>query len=337
GEVLALLDEKGGISLSRLAEHLVRQLSPEQKPAIFSSNATGQECMLAFYPELIHLASALRSRPGHPLTYLPFQNDPFFQGRSADFAQLEQFLNDTASAYPARVGITGLGGVGKTQLAVKLAYRLMDQGRYPGGIFWTQMSGSTRASWEEQFASLAVEIGYLPPDDHPAGPENRARRARHMLRYLAEHSDALLILDNLAEPTLLMTQLPLIAGRDVRCAILYTSRVHATPPGVHTHPLAPLPQDMALRLLLAPTRPALLADTGEETGKAELASAQKICQRVGYLPLALVQLSGLLRDRQLSLAHLDEALRQQGMQGLGGQLAAPTTTFSLSWEKVQTE
>src|SRR5207237_5778937 len=89
---------------------------------------------------------------------------------------------------------------------------------------------------------------------------HEARRARHFCRYLVAHQDALLILDNVEEPGLVTSALPALGGEDVACALLYTSRNRQTLPGVVTHPVEELPEEVALRLLLETTRPALLAE-----------------------------------------------------------------------------
>jgi WD40 repeat protein len=342
GEVPALLGAKGEVFLTRLGDYLIEQLSPEQKPAILTNNSLGRNCILASYPKLVPLIYPPRSGSDHPMTYIPFPRDPLFRGRATDFEQLEHLLDGTHTpatmARPGLVGLTGMGGIGKTQLAVEFVYRLLDQQRYPGGVFWTQVKGTVRSDWEEQFAALAAETGYLPYDDDPASHENRARRARHLLRYLANRTDAFLILDNVEEPALITNLLSVIAGRDMRCAILYTSRAQMAPPGAAIHLVSPLPEDIALRLLLQTTRPALFADALDDVLQAELVSAQNICQKVGYLPLALVQLRGLLtQDHLLSLAHLDDVLRNRGMQALADQADAPITTFSLSWESIRND
>ena len=45
-------------------------------------------------------------------------------------------------------GLTGLGGIGKTQLAVEYCYRYRDA--YPGGVFWLNAAGE----WLPAFAEL---------------------------------------------------------------------------------------------------------------------------------------------------------------------------------------
>ncbi len=66
-----------------------------------------------------------------PGSYLPFPPNPLFANR-------QELLRLLATTYAARnitaVTLTGLGGAGKTQLAVEFAHRY---GRYfPGGVFW---------------------------------------------------------------------------------------------------------------------------------------------------------------------------------------------------------
>src|SRR5439155_361858 len=121
------------------------------------------------------------------------------------------------------VGVIGMGGIGKTQLAIEIAYHSRDQGHFPAGIFWMPATGNNVFAWQHQFAELAAKTDYLPADDNETSPENEARRARHFCRYLAEHADALLILDNVEAPDLVTTVFPALIGQEAACAILYTS------------------------------------------------------------------------------------------------------------------
>ena len=114
-----------------------------------------------------------------------------------------------------------MGGVGKTQLAVELAYRY--QQRFPGGIFWMPATGQSLFDWQHTLADLAVKTSYFPPGDDPANPEHEALRARHLCRYFAAHTDVLVILDNVEVPQLVTTALADLAGGELACTVLYTS------------------------------------------------------------------------------------------------------------------
>ena len=86
-----------------------------------------------------------------------------------------------------------------------------------------------------------------------------------------------MILDNVEDPNLVTYVLPALAGIEVTCPILYTSRSQIVPPGVSTYPVKELPADGALRLLLETTRPALLAEVLAESMSAEAQAARTIC------------------------------------------------------------
>ena len=341
-------DKEGQVSVALLYHYLQKQMPPEQQPSLIGDSA-GRSCILASYPER---AAELRRTRTHrvvnerPTNYIPFPRNPLFQPRPGEFERLETLLfGPGTEQQPARlglVGVVGMGGVGKTQLAVEMAYRCLDQQRFPAGTFWMPATGTSVFEWQHQFAELAFQTDYLPPDDDPSSPENEARRARHFCRYLATHKDALLILDNVEDPNLVTSVLPALAGIQVNCPMLYTSRSQSVPPGVSTYPVRELPKDTALRLLLETTRPSLLAEVLAGSISAEAQAARTVCHDVGYLPLALVHLRGLLaRDRQVTLVRLAEVLKERGALEMAktqhGDATPLFETFELSWKHVQQE
>jgi len=62
----------------------------------------------------------------HTSWIVPFERNPRFTGRGSQLAQLEEKL--FAKDYTTKIAITGLGGVGKTQLVLELLYRT--KGKY---------------------------------------------------------------------------------------------------------------------------------------------------------------------------------------------------------------
>jgi WD40 repeat protein len=277
----------------------------------------------------------------HPESYIPIPRNPLFQPRPEEFEHLERLLLESRKENsPPRLGLVGMGGVGKSQLAIQLAYRF--QKRFPAGIFWTAATGISLSDWQDHFAELSLRTEYLPSNDDLTNPKNVVGRARHFCRYLAEHTDALLILDNVEDPNLVLSFLPDLAGKEPACAILYTSRNTLPPPGITPYLVELLPEDAALRLLLETTRSKLLAKVLANHQDEEADAARFICQKMGYLPLALVHLRGLLvRDQTITLVRLAEVLEQRGALDLAktrqGDAAPLFETFRLSWERIQQE
>ena len=85
---------------------------------------------------------------------VPYPEHPHFVGREEDLARLHAALqgegpvgiNPAAMGNPT--GVTGQGGIGKTQLAVAYAYRYRED--YPDGVYWLNAAESL---WSE-FANL---------------------------------------------------------------------------------------------------------------------------------------------------------------------------------------
>jgi len=279
------------------------------------------------------------SHSARPKSFIPHSPSPLFQPRPREFEHLKGMLFESKrEKLPPRVGLVGMGGVGKTQLAVELADRCID--RYPGGVFWMSAADKDIVDWQRQLAALAVDTDYLPPDDNLSSPENERRRARYLCRYLADHQDALLILDNVEDPSLVMTVLPALAGGKVTCSMLYTSRVTHVPAGFVAYRVDKLPQEAAHRLLLDSTRPALLTEILQGSHSEEAQAARTMCDIVGYLPLALVHLRSLLDvDQDMLLTALLAELRERGALEIANDVdpdaASLITTFRLSWEKVK--
>jgi tetratricopeptide (TPR) repeat protein len=275
--------------------------------------------------------------------YVPLERKTeLFQERPGEFERLEKLLE--AAKTPARlglVGVTGMGGIGKTQLAVELAHRLNDQAKFPGGIYWLVATGPLN-EWNARLAALAETVEYRPLGDDPGHPENAQRRARYLARYLAHTSDALLLLDNVDNPALVPKFLRELTGEEARCALLYTSRDKSAPPGVRLYQVERLPPDAALSLLLETTRPELLAPAIEHDAAPEAEAARQLCQWAGYLPLALTHLRAeLARNPRLAVARLLDQLRVQGASLLENRGEAEEAklfaTFEISYAQIKTD
>ena len=222
--------------------------------------------------------------------------------------------------------ITGMGGVGKTQLAVEFAYRYGYRFR---SVHWLDLSNP--ALLDEQIARNGARMGLEPwPDKLPD------QVARTLQAWQAE-GPRLLILDNLEDPAAAQDILACLSHSSLR--LLLTARRRDWPRylGLQILPLdefTPEESRAFLRHFLPPDR-------------AADADLDALAERLGHLPLAL-ELAGryLERHPRLSVGDYLNALLQvldhPSMRGWRPDLPSPTkhdlslrATFALSWEQVQ--
>ena len=208
---------------------------------------------------------------------VPFMRNPDFVGRQEDLEWLHAALQGVAPASGERVvgirpaGLTGLAGIGKTQLAVEYVYRYRTA--YPGGVFWVNAV--------EPLAEGLAQVGRrVRPGTIGLSLYEQIQAAAG---YLQAHADALLVLDNLADLADLNRPLPgeLVVGA-LPCRLLFTTRRRDVG-RFQAVEVSVLPEGPALELLLRyKCRRATLDPAHPEHGEA-----QAICALLGCLPLAL--------------------------------------------------
>jgi WD40 repeat protein len=233
---------------------------------------------------------------------VPFPRNGDFVGRDGDLARLHASLSGSGAG-PVGIrpaGLTGMGGIGKTQLAVEYVHRHRED--YPDGIFWIDAAGPLA----EGFARLATD-----PRLHWAEPERPLdEQIRAAFAALNDRPRALLVLDNLPDPAAIAVPLlPGLAPEDLRCGLLFTTRRHDLGrfAGVE---VTVLPEEPALRLLLRhPSRRAAL-----DPAHPDHDHARAIARMLGRLPLAL-ELAGAYLGKysgDVSLEGYREGLKADG-------------------------
>jgi NB-ARC domain-containing protein len=113
--------------------------------------------------------------------------NPRFVGRDATLVHLRERLQSGRAAVAQ--ALHGMGGVGKTQVAIEYAYR------YAGAydvVWW--VSAAKTGLIGEQYTALAVELGLIPPRADTASAIGALRA------YLRGHSRWLLLLDSAESP-----------------------------------------------------------------------------------------------------------------------------------------
>ncbi|MFI2511433.1 tetratricopeptide repeat protein [Streptomyces sp. NPDC018972] len=201
--------------------------------------------------------------------------------------------------------VTGMGGVGKTALAVEAAHRARAQGWFPGGTLFVDLRGYDDDPVTADQAVLAlldalgVRDGDLPPTSERQYDAYRA--------LLTERRDRmLLILDNASDPS---QYLPLLPGTDHH-RVLITSRDRSDALPVRLIDLETLAPDDSVALL---TRALHDTDERDDRPAREPAALCELAALCGHLPLALQIAAGMLRRRRhRDIASLVAEIREAG-------------------------
>ncbi len=233
-----------------------------------------------------------------------------FTGREA---HLDQIRRELAAGPVAVTALHGMGGVGKTQLAVEYAHRHAGDYRL---VWW--VDAERTALLAEKFAALAGPLN-LPSD----GPLPDV--AAGVLAALGRQQRWLLVFDNAEEPAALRSWFPAGLGH-----ILITSRNPAWDALAATVEVDLLPRAESTALL---TR---------RLPSLDVAVADGLAAELGDLPLALAQAAGYLTRTQLPAAdYLDRfRRRRQAFLGKGDDplyAGRIDTCWSVSLERLTTE
>ncbi|KAK0648357.1 P-loop containing nucleoside triphosphate hydrolase protein [Cercophora newfieldiana] len=124
--------------------------------------------------------------PPNPSIMIPFGRDEDFVERPTLLSQISQKCGRPGS----RTAIVGLGGVGKSQLAIEYAYRIQE--RSPKAwVFWVHASNAAR--FEQSFREIATHV--TAPGRH----DSKANIFQLVRGWLADERNGcwVLILDNL--------------------------------------------------------------------------------------------------------------------------------------------
>ncbi|MGY1456539.1 BTAD domain-containing putative transcriptional regulator [Streptomyces sp. SS8] len=249
---------------------------------------------------------------------------PDFTGRAAFVSELGDQLVTAESRVMAVSAVAGIGGVGKTTLAVHVAHAARD--RFPDGQLYADLQGAGPAPAEPEAVLGAFLRALGTPDSAiPDGVEERASLYRSTLA----GRRILTLLDNARDAAQVRPLLPGTEG----CAALITSRVRMVDlAGAHLVDLDVMSPEEAMTLFTK--------IVGADRVGAEREAAMDTVAACGFLPLAIrIAASRLAARRTWTVSFLarrlaDERRRLDELQA-GDQ--AVKATFELGYGQLEAE
>jgi tetratricopeptide (TPR) repeat protein len=211
-----------------------------------------------------------------------------FTGRTDELERLDAILSrDIPAAVTqaaGRAAVQGLGGVGKTSLAIEYVHRFRN---LYAGVWWCP--AETRSSLLSGLAGLAVAIGAAEADEPDVEKVARAG----LIGLSKQRAPWLLVYDNVTAPEVITDLFPTGGAR-----LLITSRFSDWGGWAEELALDVLPLDEAVAFLQG------------RAGRSNEAGARKLAQALGGLPLALDHAAAMCRRTQMRFSDYAEKVEK---------------------------
>jgi len=231
---------------------------------------------------------------------LPFRSlGTLFRGRGPFLSQLREKLHsgmDGSSLSPHVIGrvLHGLGGVGKTRLAIEFA--LQNQEAFSAVLFVTADSPE---NLQNNIAGLTGPLVLNLPEQNDV--KNEEVRLAAAIRWLREHPGWFLILDNVDSEEAAVAVEALLAKLS-NGQVLITSRLTNWSSGVESLALDVLDTPVSAAFLLERTASSGPTTPGRKMLPDDDESAKKLASELGGLALALEQAGAYICAKGISLS-----------------------------------
>ena len=237
---------------------------------------------------------------------LPFQPNPFFTGREEELKQIRKQLHETGTATITQpisksINISGLGGIGKTELALEYAHRY-----YPDVYrvaLW--VNSADEDTLQASYNKLA-EVLKLPERNE----QNQHRRIQAVKDWLKMHTNWLLIMDNADDLPLAESFLPAKPLGHV----LFTTRsqsIGTTTTRSNHIEVKEMESDDGLFLLLLRSDKLDGRTKLNEVPTDILETAREVVELLGGYPLALDQAGAYIQGTGVSFTDYIQRYRKE--------------------------
>ena len=273
-----------------------------------------------------------------PHWLVPFPRNLFFTGREETLEALHTQLGITqAVALTQSSALYGLGGVGKTQIALEYAYRHALEYR---AVFWIG------AETDEQVVSSLLRIAEVlqVPEQED---KDQQRVVTAVQRWFTTHGQWLLIWDNVEDLAILDRFFPSARSG----AILITTRCQTLGTFAQGLDLLPMVHEEGMMFLLRRAKVLARGSAREQiqqlarSAPVEYAAAGELVTHLGGLPLALDQTGAYIEETGCGFAGYLQRythqrlslLNHRGSSSGAGHPQSVATTFKLAYERVERE
>ena len=270
-----------------------------------------------------------QAEPPQSAWNVPYPRNPFFTGREDLLKQLHSHLAQTTiAALTQPPAITGLGGIGKTQIVLEYAHRYRDEYNY---VLWVNATG--QETLIEGFVSIARLIG-LPVKDE----QDQRIIVEATKQWLATSEHWLLILDNADDLEVASDFLP-TTGKG---HLLLTSRAGATGSMAQNFPVEKMNEHEGAFFLLRRAKILTTADASlTQVSRTDQILATDIVKELDGFPLALDQAGAYIEETPSTLDTYLKSYRRRHLELLGERGSdryhhvPVAATWSLNFEQVK--
>ena len=253
-----------------------------------------------------------------PYVFLTPRKNSWFVGRSSELKDLENLLlSDDTQPKVSIAAVCGLGGVGKTSLAIEYAHQKKDY--YTGGVYW--FSGEDDTKFENSVYDVATRFGTQ---------SDPFRLTATLAMICRIKSPWLFVLDNMDQKSLSANIVKLVSGtwqRNASGHLLITTRRKAT---VIADDIRDFDERCCLSLTcfeIEEGKRFLFRRIGILNDEEENTVAKKLAEKLGGLPLALEQAGAYIKSLRCSLTQYLELYDKQRLRLLNQKKAAHVSEY----------
>ena len=262
---------------------------------------------------------------------LGIKDQKYFVGRDAALAELHDLLQERGKV--AVCAVSGMGGIGKTELMLQYAKQYQQQ--YPKGLCWVTAKAEQDIATQIIVFTQEYFTPFQPNTQLP--PASQVRQCWRQWLEQPPDGKMLLMIDDVSDPDYQNKIEPYLPQNLQQISVLLTTRwKFGSDFGVL--PLDVLNPKDALNLLEL--------RLGKDRINEQLADAKWLCEWLEYLPLGLELVSHYLEElTDLSIAEILFELNQRGLKhdAMRRENNQPWTftaergvaaAFDLSWERL---